>query len=46
MVKIIEIIKENEENKILNLKNNILNNKLVICAIFMPGCHWCEMLSK
>lgn len=45
MVKIIKIIKENEENKIKDLTKYILNNKLVVCAVFMPGCHWCEKLS-
>jgi len=35
---------ENNMEKIQNINNNIKNNKTVVCAVYMPGCHHCSVL--
>jgi len=44
----VEIYKldENENNikEIKNINNQMNDNKVVVCAVYMPGCHHCSVL--
>ena len=48
MVEIIQLDNEEEMNNIPthieNINNRLKENKVIICAVYMPGCRHCEVL--